>query len=968
MAFALGIVACSTRKDKFVNRQFQALNTKYNALYNGELALEKGLTDVRTKYQDNYWAILPIERMQPEVDKKADPNAKTKNADFERAELKATKAIQKRSMNIEGKERNPQVDEAHLMLGQARYYDQRYIPALEAFNYILYKYPESDKIYIAKIWRERTNMRLGNDALAVKNLKQLLSEIKFKDQVYADANATIAQAFLNLNRVDSAAVRLKKAIDFTTKDEEKARYHFILGQLFEQQNKPELAAAEFRTVIEMKRKSPRVYIIQSEAKLAQQFDFKTGDTIAFLKHFDFLLKDRENRPFLDVLYHQKALYYSKQKNHKRAIDNYNKSLAAKSQDDYLIASNYRNLAGIYFDTAKYQAAGQYYDSTLTKLKPRTREYKAIEKKRNNLEDVIKYEGIAQKNDSILNVAALAPNERKEFYESYIEKLKKSDELKAKKEKEAAEKAARRAANNGDSDDTADEIRSELTRNQLNTASGGKGNEKSLVGGEQKGVPTPRSGASAKAKDEFYFYNSVNVAQGKAEFRKTWGNRKLRDNWRLTSLTQNKSEFDEVDKKIDTIAAKPKEVAEVKPEYTSEFYLKDIPSSKKVLDSLAKERNFAYFQLGAIYKDKFKEYRLSANKYEGLLKQNPEERLILPALYNLYKDYLEFDPIKAEAIKSRIINSFPNSRYAQILQNPESAPANAAMEGEEVYNVLYEELQKGDYISLAPRIDAAIVQFTGEEIVPKLELLKASNSGKLLGVTAYKAGLNFVALNFPTTSEGKQAEELIRTDIPILEDMEYDDFQPTSYKILYKIDNLDDAEAKKVYAILETFVKERTSDALLLSTDIYTPTAHFFVIHNFENETKAKTVATILKEYKDYNVKLPATVMSTENYKVTQVKKNFETYHLPRQPRVKKPIVIKPKPEDKKQPIAAPRPKENKIQQGQRSNPGMPPGMNQNLKPGQKKPSSPDGRSTLAPDMGDDPAGGETQPTKNTRKP
>jgi hypothetical protein len=52
-------------------------------------------------------------------------------------------------MNIGG-EKNFQIDEAYLMLGKSRYYDQRFIPALDAFNYILYKYPNSSKIYKPK--------------------------------------------------------------------------------------------------------------------------------------------------------------------------------------------------------------------------------------------------------------------------------------------------------------------------------------------------------------------------------------------------------------------------------------------------------------------------------------------------------------------------------------------------------------------------------------------------------------------------------------------------------------------------------------------------------------------------------------------------------------------------------------------------------------------------------------------------
>ena len=40
-------------------------------------------------------------------------------------------------MSIKGKEKNPQIDEAYILLGKARYYSGRFIPAIEAFNYVL---------------------------------------------------------------------------------------------------------------------------------------------------------------------------------------------------------------------------------------------------------------------------------------------------------------------------------------------------------------------------------------------------------------------------------------------------------------------------------------------------------------------------------------------------------------------------------------------------------------------------------------------------------------------------------------------------------------------------------------------------------------------------------------------------------------------------------------------------------------
>src|SRR5690606_9925471 len=238
-------------------------------------------------------------------------------------------------------------DEAHLLLGKSRYYSQRFVPALEAFNYVLYKYPTSDKIYEVKIWREKTNMRLDNDALAVNNLRKLLKEIKFKDQIFADANAALAQAFINLEEKDSAVAKLKLARDFTKSNEEVSRYHFILAQLYDNMGYKDSAYASYQEVIDMNRKAARQYVIHAHINQAKQTPIQKGDTIAFIEKFNDLIEDRENRPFLDALYHQKAKFYEGQENFKEAKKNYNLSLKKKTRDEYLIASNYRNLATIY---------------------------------------------------------------------------------------------------------------------------------------------------------------------------------------------------------------------------------------------------------------------------------------------------------------------------------------------------------------------------------------------------------------------------------------------------------------------------------------------------------------------------------------------------------------------------------------------------------------------------------------------
>lgn len=844
------LIACSTQKDKFLNRNFQALNTKYNVMYNGDIALQKGIEDLKLQYNDNFWEILPIERMVVSKENSL-PGEKTKNSNFERAEEKATKAIQKRSMNIDGKEKNSQMDEAHLLLGKARYYDLRFVPALEAFNYVLYKYPESDKIYEVKIWREKTNMRMENDAVAVINLRKLLKEIKFKDQIFADANATLAQAYLNLEQKDSALAKLQIATQFTKNKEEKARYQFIKGQLFDQMGQKDSAFASFQAVIDMKRKSPRRYIIQAHIQQAKQFDLKKGDTIAFLEKYHKLLEDRENRPYLDFINHQMALFYDQQNNHRKATRYYNISLKQKKQDQYLVASNYRNLATLNFDDAKYALAGKYYDSTLTVLDNRSREFKAIKKKRENLEDVIKYEAIAQKNDSIIKVYQMSPEEQIAYYKKHIAALKEKDKKTAAIEKKKEE---------------IKQMNNSIFDEDLPTAS-------------TKNINPPDTDFGPKSTESFYFYNPSTVSFGKNEFRKKWGKRSLEDNWRWSQVMKNEVE----DQKNDLVKAESSESEDSKseeednPKYTPEFYISQLPTRIEDYNLLVKDRNFAYYQLGVIYKEKFKEYKLSADKLEKLLQSKPEERLILPAMYNLFKVYEIINPAKALVMKQQILSKYPDSRYAQIISDDVSKNGKMAQSPESRYEELYAKFEKNTDVALLNEVEEAIDLYTGDEMISKFELLKAHMVGKLKGLDAYKVNLNFVALNYPNSQEGKTAETLINTTLPQLQKLKFDGEKATSWKLVYKVTDTISTTNKILIDKIKKFTAERTSEKLSSSIDTYYMNDVLLVVHGIPSEGKANDIATILQEYKDYNIKEPVMVISSENYKVAQIQKSLDKY-------------------------------------------------------------------------------------------
>ncbi|WP_276379257.1 lipopolysaccharide assembly protein LapB [Flavobacterium sp. H4147] len=856
--FLFFLIACSTKNNTFVNRNSHALSTKYNILYNGEVALDKGLKSIQANNQDNFWKQLPIEKMQ--FDENFSEGQKAKNADFEKAEEKATKAIQKHSMNIGGRERNYQIDEAYLMLGKARYYDQRFIPALEAFNYILYKYPNSSNIYTAKIWREKTNMRLGNDAIVVKNINLLLRKTDLKKQTFSDANALLAEAFLNLEEKDSAVTKLKIAEKFSRINEDKARYRFILGQMYQEAGKKDSAAYFYDGVIHMNRKADRKYMMHAYAKKAQMYDYENGNDTIFLKTYNKLVADRENRPYYDVLFYEMGVFYDKRKDTKSALAFYNKSLARKSKDPYLMASAYRNIGNMYFKNTDYTMAAKYYDSTLTKLNPKTREYAFYEKNRKNLDNVIKYEAIAKRNDSIIKVYGLPDAERKIYFESYIAELKKKDEEKRILE----EKEKERLAN--------------IDRN-TNASSGPVAVNPNSLGkpAELDGGMRPPSGNDASST--FYFYNPTTVAYGKLQFKKAWGNRTLGGNWRLASI---KSANDAAlnDSINDLNAAKAIKDTVVIEKYTTEFYEKQLPKTQVAIDSIGKERNFAYYQLGLIYKEKFKEYALASGKLEQLLKNNPEEKLILPSMYNLYKIYQITDPAKAEKMKSDITINYPTSRYAQILNNANSEDLASADKEYKKWYKLYEEEKFNEVLD---NIDNLINQYSGDEIVSKYELLKASTLGKVEGLAAYKKGLEEVADNYPNSQEGKNAREILEKQIPTLEKLDFTTADNKSWKILYPVHNNDTKSVKKIEEAIRVFLLVENFERLTTSFDKYNKTESFVVIHGLKSEAYAQDVAGVFRDDQKYKIANPYVIISVDNYKVVQIKKNLEAYLTPKNP-------------------------------------------------------------------------------------
>ncbi len=842
-------MACSTQKNKFLNRNWHAMNTYYNTIYNGNIAIEDGIQGVVRNYPENYWEILPVERMQEAPPQKDifDTESKqeeAKNPDFKRAEKKATKAIQQHAMFIGGEERNFQMDETFILLGKARYHGHRYIQAKDAFLYVLNHYPESSAIVEAKIWTEKVNMRLKYYDLALKNLLKIKREypdIEEEDKTHL--NSILAEAYILNERLEDAIEPLNKAIFYSKTDTLRGRLLYIKAQVFDKLEQTDSANYTFQKIIDLNRRSPRTYMIHARLEQIKNIDKDTTNYAQMMVRYQELLENRENRPFLDFIHFDVAEYQNQIDSIDLAIESYNKSLREQPKDPYLYSRNYLRLADIYFDKNNYKTAGAYYDSTLTKLDQSKREYRQISKKRENLDDVIKYEDIASEKDSILNLVNMSKEEQISFFENYIEKLKEEAQS-VFSQKSASQLAL--GANRSSIQQTGIGSASALSRRT-----------------NASGMPK----AAGSGGTSFYFYDSNQAQKGLLTFKQTWGNIPLVDNWKYggSRSVANAEEGEE---------AEDQDPFENDPKYQADTYIAQIPTEKNIIDSLWIDRNFAYYQLGVIYKEKFKEYQLAKNKFENLLESNPEERLILPSIYNLYLIAKDMnDSSEMNRWKNKILNEHPDSEYAKLLLNPD-ALKNSENNPLNIYKRLYKAYENRQYTYVIQQAGDNAQKFTGRAIAPKFELLKAYAIAKIEGPESYKEALNYVALTYPQSDEGKYAQQKFNELNKLRPKTFVPDTEQQRYKLVYYFDGSSDLEA--FVTQLENGLKALENN-FKITQENFTANQHFVVVDGLNSRLGAKGLAEILIKEELLSKEFNYFAISEENYSILQIYKNLDEY-------------------------------------------------------------------------------------------
>lgn len=762
----LSVVACNPRfkKKKTKSGPVHRFMTYYNTLFNSKEALNAELQTRDKTHTDNFYdpyiSVYTTEdnaadlqntpaagsgasdtEMGPRGMRSASENAfgaggggggvrgqsGNKGASIlQIAEAKAQKTISKYSVLVNGVEKNKKIFDAYILLAKAKMYQGKYLESLDALGYVFNTMSKDKRLPLARIYQAVNYSKLKEYYRADEVFRGLEDDPKIKLTREYKAILKVYQAdnFLKWGKKELAAEVLDEAFTYNKNRKTRSRIAFLRGQILASLGKKSEARESFATAY--KYANSYEFEVKSQIEIAKTFDGKADSYDEAVAYLEKIAKKGTYASRKNELYYATGLIATTAAKDSIADSYFRKALKEKQSDPQIRGLTYSELAKKYFTKDDYLTAGIYYDSALAVMTYKPEKDRLTELTA-NIKKLSKNYYVIKKNDSILALAKMSPDEKKAYFTKYIDKIK---------EKEAAEELEKRRAEKNKGFDNGDYNANSIFANNPSDANSF----------QNFGIS---SGGST-----FYFANTNNIPRGEVAFKQTWGSRTLADNWRYSAKSAT---IEDLKNEALGIATAP-DPRRLEPE----FYIEKIPTSKAELDKLKKDRDTASLGMGRMYENFFGNTKLATKTLFDLTDSKPDEETDQQALYNIFVFNQEKNPAEAEKAKQLILQKYPYTSYAEFVKNPKSKDLNKSSENvEKLYADAYKLYVTEKYTESSAIIDKAIADNPKDALIPKFYLLNAYNAGKTAGKEIMILQLEQIVLNYAKTPEGKKAKDLLK---------------------------------------------------------------------------------------------------------------------------------------------------------------------------------------------------------------
>lgn len=761
---AIIVVSCGTKVKKPEQRSkfLKGFSTYYNTLFNAKDALNSEFTSRDVAHKDNFYApyipILTYEdqplgsdlgqssafaensvkmgeiNRQPANNKGGMPSTPFAQANangvpsnpndevnkgataLEIAEAKALKAIGKYSVIKKGAEKNKTIFDAYMILAQARIYQGKSLQAIDALNYVFTHMKDDKRIPLARVYEGLAYSQIKNYHKSDEIFAKLKSDGISKTHEKL-LSIYYAESLLDAGKKEEAVRELSRAFEINNNRKLKSRIAFLRGQIYQEQNKNELARESF--VDAYKYANDFEFEVKSQIEIAKTFNGR-GNYDGAKDYLENISKKGTYGSRKNEFYYALGLMAGKAGKTAESQEYFQKSLLEKVSDPQVRGLTYYEIGRNYLAKNDYIGAGAYYDSALVVMTYEPSKI-LLKNQSENIKKISTNYYLIKKNDSILNLAKMSEPQKNDFFAKYIEKIKA---------KEAKEELERKREERSKGFDTGDYNSNSLFANSS--------------------TAFEDFGTTAKG---FYFGNTGTVSKGSSTFKQVWGDRALIDNWRyskkMTSIVDAKN------------AALGISTAPNPRRFEPSYYIEQIPTDVAKLSQLKKDRDTASLGLGIMYQNYFTNTPLATKTLYELVDVKPEEKVMLQALYEIFAmNYLK-NPQVAERAKQILLSEYPYTSYAEFARNPKNSTfVKSSVEVESEYKRAFSLFESEKFAESQEVINQTLEKFPKDALVPKLNLLNAFNTGKISGKEVMILQLEQIVLNYSKTPEGVKAKEML----------------------------------------------------------------------------------------------------------------------------------------------------------------------------------------------------------------
>lgn len=723
------VAACSVEKNTLLSRSYHGMTAHYNGYFNANDLLNEALKNYRANLKENYYEVLPIRPLPNEEE------VKGMYTPIDTAIAKSTKVIQNHAMpgmdkpSRKKEEHNRWIDENWITIGVANYYRRDYGLAMKNFEYVKKFFENDPSTYVAEMWMARTNIEEGRFTEAGFNLANLDKAVEeaesggkkkkskkkskkgdeepavFPKKLRFDLELTRAMFFEKKKDIDNEAKALEASLEFAKKSTDKARVHFILGQLYEKKGDPAAAAGHYSKVL----KYNGGYEMNFNARLKKALN---GGSKNVEQELNKMLRDPKNVEFKDQIYYTLGLIDQNSGDEYAAISKFTNSAFYSTSNKRQKGMAYERLGDMHFRKKDYVKAQKYYDSCANVITAEYPNYEAIKNKATKLQDLVTAIETAYYEDSVQRIAAMSEEERLAFAEKTVKQIKEEEAQRKKQEAiRQAELDAQRA----------------------------------------------RAEESAGTGNKWYWNNPKARQEGFEEFKRQWGQRENEDDWRRSDKILMAT-FAEDDTLTDESSAAA--VATV-DSLTPESLLAKLPLTDSSLTDSRERMMSAYFDAGRIYQDQLNEQKLAEQQFTTIIGKPFESDYKLLAAYQIYKMYDANDQ-QALLQKDYILTNYPTSDFAGYLRDPDYFIKKKEREklAEQEYLTDLGRYERGLYYPVVLKANSVIADDKENKFRAKYYLLKAMCQAKLNeDKTTLLPTLDSLIAEYPATDEAKKGKEM-----------------------------------------------------------------------------------------------------------------------------------------------------------------------------------------------------------------